>query len=170
MVHHGSKWDQRFLALAEYVSRWSKDPSTKTGAVIVDDRRRIVSMGYNGFPPGIEDTPERLNNREVKYELVVHCEINALANAGRPVDGLTLYTWPFLTCTRCTMTMIAAGIGQVVAPECPEDKKERWGASLDQAKALWTEAERWVVLYGPTEARHYFKAYVGPHYVVDLPE
>ncbi|MBI2669577.1 MAG: hypothetical protein HYX20_00290 [Candidatus Yanofskybacteria bacterium] len=60
------KWDRRFLALAEFVAQWSKDPSTKTGAVIVDSNNRLVSVGYNGFPRGVNDSPERLENREIK--------------------------------------------------------------------------------------------------------
>ena len=53
------KWDRRFLALAEHVADWSKDPSTKTGAVIVRPDRTIASMGYNGFPRGMADTDDR---------------------------------------------------------------------------------------------------------------
>ena len=72
------KWDKRFLALAEHIARWSKDPSTKIGAVIVDPNKRVVSLGYNCFPRGVEDSEERLENREVKYKIIVHCERNAL--------------------------------------------------------------------------------------------
>jgi dCMP deaminase len=66
------KWDCRFLEMAELVGSWSKDPSTKVGAVIVDKDRRIVSTGYNGFPQGIADRSELLNDREKKYKLIVH--------------------------------------------------------------------------------------------------
>ena len=64
------KWDNRFYDLAAYIADWSKDPSTKVGAVIVDPKnKRIVSTGFNGFPFGVEDTAERLENRDVKYEM-----------------------------------------------------------------------------------------------------
>ena len=56
-------WDSRFLRIAQEVSTWSKDPSTKVGAVIVDNRNRVVSMGYNGFPQRVADD-ERLDDRE----------------------------------------------------------------------------------------------------------
>ena len=59
-----SKWSDRFLALAEHIAEWSQDPSTKVGAVIVDSQKRVVSMGYNGFPRGIKDLPERYKNRD----------------------------------------------------------------------------------------------------------
>ena len=62
------KWKKRFIQLSKEISTWSKDPSTKVGALIISEDRNIVSTGYNGFPRGIEDTEERLNNRELKYK------------------------------------------------------------------------------------------------------
>jgi dCMP deaminase len=59
-----NKWDKNFLQLAKTVSTFSKDPSTKVGAVIVDDDNRVISIGYNGFPKGIKDD-NRLDNRVV---------------------------------------------------------------------------------------------------------
>lgn len=89
-------WDRFYLRGAEWISSASKDPSTKVGAVIVRPDRTVASVGYNGFPRKIADTPERLNDRDTKYELIVHGEMNAMAWAREPVDGYTLYTWPFL--------------------------------------------------------------------------
>ena len=57
-----NKWDANFLTLANTVCMFSKDPSTKVGAVIVDDDKRVVSIGYNGFPKAIKDD-YRLDNR-----------------------------------------------------------------------------------------------------------
>ncbi|WLB77042.1 deoxycytidylate deaminase [Bradyrhizobium elkanii] len=81
------RWDRYFLKVAQAVSTASKDPSTKVGAVIVRPDRTMASFGYNGFPRGIADTDERLNNREVKYDLVVHGEINAILTAREPLHG-----------------------------------------------------------------------------------
>jgi len=134
------KWHRRFLDLAEFYSTWSKDPSTKCGAVIVRPDKTVASVGYNGFPVGIADTEERLTNRDLKYSLVIHCEMNAVLNAHGSVKGCTLYTFPFLTCDRCSVHMIAAGIKQVVAPKCPADKVERWASALNKAHANYTEA------------------------------
>src|SRR3989344_2191240 len=89
-IQRTEKWDRRFLALAEHVAQWSKDPSTKTGAVIVDPNNRVVSLGYNGFPRGVNDLPERLSNRELKYKIIVHCERNALLFARESVRGYRL--------------------------------------------------------------------------------
>jgi dCMP deaminase len=140
------KWDRRFLKLAEFVARWSKDPSTQTGAVIASPDNRLVSVGFNGFPKGVADN-HRLNDRDTKYQLIVHCETNAVLLAGRSVEGATLYTWPFGSCTPCAARMIQAGIKRVVAPACPADKYERWGADLGRAASLFIEAgvETWVV-------------------------
>ena len=72
------KWDLRFLKLAEHISNWSKDPSTKVGCIIVGEDREIRSTGFNGFPRGIEDSEERLNDRTQKYPLICHAEENAI--------------------------------------------------------------------------------------------
>ncbi|MCW2078056.1 UNVERIFIED_ORG: dCMP deaminase [Bradyrhizobium japonicum] len=135
-----TRWDRYFLTVAQAVSTASKDPSTKVGAVIVRPDKTMASFGYNGFPRGIADTDERLNNREVKYDLVVHGEINAILTAREPLHGYTLYTWPFITCKRCSLHVIQAGIKRVVAPELPEHLKERWAASVRDAGQLYDEA------------------------------
>lgn len=132
----GRLWDQRFLALAEHIAGWSKDRSTKVGAVIVDPDRRVVSIGFNGFPRGIADDA-RLEHRETKYEMIVHAEVNALMFAGRPVRGCTLYTWPLPPCSRCAALLIQAGIGRVVSPPAPE----RWAQSCGLASSLFCEAD-----------------------------
>ena len=134
------KWDKRFLELAQLVAGWSKDPSTKTGAVIVSPERTIVAVGYNGFPKLMDDAPELYANREVKYSRIVHCEMNAVLNAGHRVDGSTLYTWPFASCDRCCVHMIQAGIKTFVFPKLPPELEERWSASVAKTKAYLDEA------------------------------
>jgi dCMP deaminase len=133
-------WDEYYIGMALYIASKSKDPSTKTGAVIVRPDNSVAGTGLNGFPKGIADTPERLHDRETKYELIVHCEMNALITAHESVQGCTLYTWPFLSCPRCAVHMIQAGIKRVVAPKCPEDKLDRWGPALERTKSLFIEA------------------------------
>lgn len=133
-------WDRYFLTVAKAVSEASKDPSTKVGAVIVRQDKTMASFGYNGFPRGIADTEARLNNREVKYDLVVHGEINAILSAREPLHGYTLYTWPFFTCKRCALHVIQAGIKRAVAPALPPELVERWKSSLEDAAAIYDEA------------------------------
>lgn len=142
MFRH-AKWDQWFIGMARYVSTASKDPSTQVGAVVVDKKNRVISMGYNGFPRGVKDTPERLNDREVKYTMVVHAEINALLFATQPLDGATLYLWPFLSCSKCTAIIINSGIKRVVAPL---SFNPRWEKSIELSQTLYHEAAVKVVL------------------------
>jgi len=133
-------WDLRFLNLAQYVSTWSKDPSTKMGAVVVDPKRRIVGVGYNGFPRGIEDSHERLTERKVKYALTVHCEMNAILNSNKSVEGCTLYTWPFGSCERCAIHVIQVGIKRCVSPVIPPELMDRWMERLSIAWGLLRES------------------------------
>ena len=110
-----SDWDSRFLRLAEHVGMWSKDPSTRVGCVIVDPKRRVLSVGYNGFPRGVEDDPTILADRPAKYARVVHAELNAILNKG-DVEGATLYCSLF-PCNECAKSIIQSGIIRVVAPK-----------------------------------------------------
>lgn len=131
------KWDDRFMRLAREISTWSKDPSSQIGAVIVDDERRILATGYNGFPRGIADTEERLNSKEEKYPRVVHAEMNALLSAlynGVSVKGATLYVWGLPVCADCTKSVIQAGIRRVVITY-PEYAPEKW-------QKQWNELSR----------------------------
>ena len=132
-------WDSRYLQLARLVSTWSRDPSTQTGAVITNDKHHEISLGFNGFPQKIADD-DRLHNRDIKYEMIIHSEINALIFAGQSLEGCILYTYPFLSCSRCASIMIQAGIKRVVAPVIPSALKDRWEQSLILTKILFAEA------------------------------
>ena len=128
------KWDKRFLEMAKLVASWSKDPSTQTGAVIVQPNNRVVSVGFNGFPQAMPDVEHYYSVREEKYSRIVHCEMNALLFAERSVAGCTLYTYPFISCDRCFVHMVQAGIVRFVAPRATEDQLTRWGDAFDRVK------------------------------------
>ena len=132
-------WDTRFLDLAEHISKWSKDPSTKVGAVIVDSQRRIVSTGYNGFSVGVMDSYDRLTDRDTKYEMIIHAEANAILFAHQRMNDMTLYTTPFQPCSRCASLIIQSGISRVISYEI-EESKNRWVDSFKLAKELFDEA------------------------------
>lgn len=117
-----SKWDTRFIELARMIASWSKDPSTKVGAVIVDDQRRIIAHGYNGFPRGVEDTDHRYSQKHLKYEMVVHAEVNAVLNANSPTKGCTLYS-TFFPCPRCAAVIIQAEIKEVISTHNEADHR-----------------------------------------------
>lgn len=110
------KWDLRFLDLAKNVSEWSVDPSTKVGCVIATNDNRILSLGYNGFPRGVEDIKSRYEDRPMKLKLVCHAERNALDNAHFDVSGATLYSTLY-TCNECAKSIIQRGIKRVVTPK-----------------------------------------------------
>jgi len=131
-------WDHRFLDLAKLISSWSKDPSTKTGSVIVRPDKTVASMGFNGFPQSISDDPALQHNREEKYKRVIHCEMNAILFARERLNGYTLYNWPFCSCARCAVHVIQAGIVRVVYPAglCPD----RWAEDIALAERLFAEA------------------------------
>lgn len=139
------KWHRRFLLMADHIAQWSKDPSTKCGAVIVDDKQRIISLGYNGPPRGIKDTQERLNDRQLKYDLTIHAEMNAILFANVSLEGSILYVSPMAPCIRCAVHIIQTGISTVVFPKLPKDKEERWGESVKLSKQMFEEVGiKWV--------------------------
>lgn len=130
-------WDYRFLDMAKFVSAWSRDPSTKVGAVIVRPDKTIASVGYNGFPRGVRDQAERLADRPTKYAMTVHAEINAILHAREPLENHTLYVWPFMPCSNCAAAIVQAGIWRVVTPPADE---ERWAESFQHACTIFDEA------------------------------
>jgi len=110
------KWDKRFLDLAKHISEWSKDPSTKVGCIVVGEDREIRSTGFNGFPRGIEDKQERLEDREQKYPMICHAEENAIlkvARSSQSCNGATLYL-TLSPCIRCARLIVQAGIKRVI--------------------------------------------------------
>ena len=124
--------------MAKFVSTKSKDPSTKVGAIIVEpDTNLLISSGYNGFPRGVDDTPERYNDRELKYKLVVHAELNAILLAGYRAKGARLYVWPSFmlppVCNECCKAVIQSGIKEVVGYVVDEN-------SLNERQLRWKDA------------------------------
>lgn len=145
------EWDIYYLNMARYVSIKSKDPSTQTGAVIVRPDKSVASIGFNGFPKGMKDTPELYADREKKYSRTVHCEVNAQIFTKEDLKGCTLYTWPFASCDRCAVQMIQAGISRFVFPEMPAEKAARWKDIMELAESYMLEAGREVVKIHHTE-------------------
>lgn len=140
------KWDKRFLSLAKEVSIWSKDPSTQVGAILVNDDKIVVGMGYNGFSRGVDDSPERYNNRELKYKMVCHAEMNAIINAGHAAKGCTLYVYPaFISppiCNDCCKYAIQAGVKEIVGYKADEESEvaKRWRESILISRDMCKEA------------------------------
>lgn len=114
-------WDARFMSLARHIASWSKDRSTQVGAIIVGPHREIRSTGYNGMPPGLDDTVEERHLRPAKYMYFEHAERNALyfaAMNGVRIEGCTLYV-TLAPCVDCARGVIRSGLARVVCPTLP---------------------------------------------------
>lgn len=109
-------WDEYFMGIASEVAKRSKDPSSKNGCVIVDERHRPVSFGYNGLIQGAEESKLTLTERPMKYYFAIHSEMNALLFAGRDVAGCTLYN-KMATCENCLKYCLQAGVRRFVYAE-----------------------------------------------------
>ena len=118
MIRNGIlDWDCYFMAMAHLSAKRSKDPSTKVGAVIVDELKHIVGIGYNGFPNGCSDDEFPWSREgeyeETKYPYVVHAELNAILNSTKDLRGCTIYVSLF-PCNECAKAIIQSGIKKIV--------------------------------------------------------
>jgi dCMP deaminase len=111
-------WDDYFMSVALLSAQRSKDPNTRVGACIVNPQKRIVGVGYNGFPTGCsdEDLPWQREGDflDTKYPYVCHAELNAVLNSvPGNLAGCSIYTALF-PCNECSKVIIQAGIREVV--------------------------------------------------------
>lgn len=132
-------WDERFMFIAHEIATWSKDPSTKVGCVLVDDRRRIIGTGYNGFPRGVSDDPARYQDRPTKYLMVQHAEVNAVLQAVAGTEGATAYVTHH-PCSSCAGVLIQAGIARIVTNTPSSDLESRFKDSFKAARTMLSEA------------------------------
>jgi dCMP deaminase len=133
------KWDRRFLDLAKFVAGWSKDPSTKVGAVIVRPDRTVAAIGYNGFPRGVLDHEARYADRDQKYPMVVHAETNAIINSRESLEGCTLYVTALPPCAQCAGVIIQRGITRVVIDQ-KKELPENWKKQFEISSTMFQEA------------------------------
>jgi dCMP deaminase len=129
-----SKWQARFFNLAKEAAKWSKDPGCQVGAALVAPDHRSFSLGYNGFPTGIEDTDELLYDKDSKNKLMVHAELNAILNARRDLTGWSLYSTKSL-CLDCAKAAVQAGITTVVMPK-PDSSSSWYRANIEALTVL----------------------------------
>ncbi len=105
-------WNSYFMLVAQSVAIRSKDPKTQVGCCIVGKNNRILALGYNGMPIGIEDNEENWND-ETKHNLVIHAEANAILHSKHNLEDATLYITLF-PCNECAKLIITSGIKKVV--------------------------------------------------------
>lgn len=135
-----SKWIARFSDLAKEVATWSKDPSSQVGAVIVRPDRTVASVGFNGFPRGVEDSSFLIENRDAKLLRTIHAELNAILAAKEPLVGYSIFVWPFQPCAQCAAAIIQSGIKEVYCPYNDHIAQERWSESFKAALQMFDEA------------------------------
>lgn len=136
-----TKWDKRFMEQANFVASWSKDTTTKCGAVIVDDENTELVMGYNGFPRGADDnTDQRRYEKPEKYVWTEHAERNAIYKAARLGISLknTKMYCTYFPCVDCARAIIQAGITRLYTNK-PDLNHEKWGLSWLNAIIMFNE-------------------------------
>lgn len=110
-------WDEYFMGIALFSAKRSKDPSTQVGACIVNENKKVVGLGYNGFPIGCDDDKlpwEREGDfLETKYPYVCHAELNAILNSIKNLSNCSIYVALF-PCNECAKAIIQSGIKEVV--------------------------------------------------------
>ena len=151
-------WDEFYIGMCLHVSKKSKDKSTKLGAVIVGANHEVLSIGFNGFPRGVDDELDRYHERPTKYLVTEHAERNAIFNCARQgiaLEGTTMYL-PFepTPCARCARAVIQSGIKQIIGTDVKfTGKGKQWDKDLALALEMLDMAgiERTVVSVAGTE-------------------
>lgn len=135
------KWINRFISLAETVSTWSKDPSKKIGVVITNQENKIISTGYNGFPKGINDSLERLNDKEFKRAITLHAEENAILCAKQDLTNCIMYIYGLPPCAHCAAMIIQSGI-KIIYYRIPKkyEVSDHWKDNINIAETILKEA------------------------------
>lgn len=136
------KWTGRLLKMARDIASWSKDDSTKVGAVITTEDGRPISWGFNGMPMGIDDEVPDRKERPYKYKWMAHAERNAMDLASRAdLSGCIMFV-TFSPCTTCAQSIIQRNIKTVVVDEnyTAEKMPERWQEDMKVATEMLNEA------------------------------
>ena len=141
-------WDEYFMGVAILSSKRSKDPSTKVGACIVNEDKKIVGIGYNGFPHGCSDDEFPWDREgdylDCKYPYVVHAEPNAILNSTVSLKNATIYVTLF-PCNECAKLIIQSGIKEIVYMDDKYDGTDADIASkkmLDAAKVTYRKMQK----------------------------
>jgi len=135
------KWSGRLLKMAKDVAAWSKDESTKVGAVITTIDGHPVSWGFNGMAIGIDDTVPERHVRPYKYKWMCHAERNAMDLARGSLEGCVMFV-TFSPCTNCAQSIIQRRIKTVVvdANFTADKMPEHWKEDMLVAEEMLKEA------------------------------
>lgn len=141
-------WHLRFIELAKLVSTWSKDPRTKVGCVIARDKH-VISLGYNGFPQGVEDTPERLNDRDLKNKFVVHAEKNCIYNTNQDLTASDVYC-TLMPCRECAKALIQKKVRAIMFLKTDDIETRKIEFGFDDTRILCQESGVLLLCLDPT--------------------
>lgn len=133
-----TKWDNRFMDVANLVSTWSKDPDNKVGAVLISTDNRILSTGYNGLPKNVDHYTS-----VCKRERTVHAEVNCIIQAQSPLTDKIMYITRF-PCAQCAALIAQVGISKIYCPDVEEDSS--WFSSMCVAREILAEAHVMVIV------------------------
>jgi len=153
-------WEEYFFSMAELAATKSKDRSTKVGCVIVGPDNEVRSIGFNGFPRGINDDIDERHERPMKYSLTEHAERNAVYNScrmGVPLKGCRLYA-NWLLCVECARAIIQVGIVEIIYDARDEEAKRkkwdvRWKENFELAQSMLEEAGVKITFYRGEERK-----------------
>lgn len=112
-------WDEYFMLQAMIAAFKSKDPATKVGSVFVDKNNHQITMGYNGFVAGIDESKVPWGKDKnaplefQKYGYVVHSEANAILHASRSLEGSRAYVTLF-PCNECAKLIASSKVKEVI--------------------------------------------------------
>lgn len=129
------------MELAGFVAGWSKDRSRQVGCVIIAPDNSLRSIGFNGFPRGLNDDHDERHERPAKYFWTEHAERNAIYAAARngiALAGCRMYL-PWFPCVDCARAIVQAGIVELVSLE-PDFADEQWGEGFRVSVDLLEEA------------------------------
>tara|TARA_Y100001937_G_scaffold27190_1_gene39024 strand:- start:21137 stop:21598 length:462 start_codon:yes stop_codon:yes gene_type:complete len=141
MQNISNTWKSRYLDLAERISHWSKDPSTKVGCIVIGKDGQVLSQGFNGFPRKFSDDLELYVMRETKYRFIVHAEMNAIYHA--TLNGISLKNSVFFihglhVCHECAKALVQVGAKGVVMRQTKETST-KWAESFHYAQEILTQ-------------------------------
>jgi dCMP deaminase len=132
------KWINRYMGLAKHVASWSEDNKKQVGSVLTRDNR-VISLGYNGLPTGVETKPERFE-KDIKLNYFEHAERNCIftaAKMGHSTMNCTLYS-TFFPCPDCARAIIQSGIVHLITMEM--DPQSSWFNKMKISEEMLQEA------------------------------
>lgn len=133
------KWDERFIGIAQEISSWSKDPSTKVGSIAANEDRRVIAQGYNGFPAKCDDSKLLTDDRISKYEMTVHAEANVIYNAcnsGTKLHHVTVFIYGMYPCPECVKAMAQVKVARIVFQLGVSQNLDKWKNDFDLSRVL----------------------------------